>query len=412
MLVAIFLVFYALGWRFDWRQFAFKRTGSVYVSVESPYQTVVKVSDQIKSAGIISGFFGGGVLFESLPEKNYSLEISKDGYQTWRKNINVVSNSVTRVSGIILAKKAYNARELILSLHGIKSIDGFILGSEEKALIWQANPFRVFSVNLDLASGQEIFAIQSSYFPQEYSLSYDGKKVLMLIGSRWYIFDLNQLTVVRIDRDFKNALNQNNVTSLESVKWLNGASVLIEDKKTLRSLDLTNGSIELFAPLVNYANYWFAFSKGGELIFTDKEQNLYLMESSGDVQLIANNTKRAGFFEQGERKIFALENATGALNLKTIFLESGLDPKFHQKGEAIYSSFNDAEINDIMPIGSLNILIIKNHSLYLRYINDEGGIIEIELIDFKITPKFYGWNNSTKNFYWLEDGKLKYIVIE
>lgn len=100
VVVVPFLVFYALGYRWD-GGLGVTKTGGVYVH-SNLTGTEIYINDAL---GKKVGFFNRNILFQNLYPTSYNLVIKKEGYNDWRKEVKVYSNLVTEVSSINLPIK-------------------------------------------------------------------------------------------------------------------------------------------------------------------------------------------------------------------------------------------------------------------------------------------------------------------
>jgi hypothetical protein len=113
-LCAVFLlggtavIFYALGWRMDFEPFGIKKVGAIYVRSfpSSAAITLNGLPMQNKS-----GLLDKGTFINNLFPKNYFLELSADGYQTWKEHVNVAPSLVSELKYAVLVPSAANAIE-------------------------------------------------------------------------------------------------------------------------------------------------------------------------------------------------------------------------------------------------------------------------------------------------------------
>ncbi len=94
LLVAIYLVILASGYKFDGRRNNFVETGNIYIN-SNPKDVKIYIDGKLKSK---RAPFKLGYL---LPG-NYQVKIEKDGYKSWEKNLEVKAGLVTYESEIIL----------------------------------------------------------------------------------------------------------------------------------------------------------------------------------------------------------------------------------------------------------------------------------------------------------------------
>jgi hypothetical protein len=92
------LILYSQGYRFDPANRKITQTGGLFLKIE-PKQSDVYVNGTLEKR---TDFFFGSVLVKNLIPKKYKIEVEKDGYQTWEKNLEVKEKEVTEAKSIIL----------------------------------------------------------------------------------------------------------------------------------------------------------------------------------------------------------------------------------------------------------------------------------------------------------------------
>lgn len=101
--VSPFIIRYAQGYRFDIKTLNFTRTGALFLKVRPVKATLLLDKKLTRETGIL----GGSIFIRDLLPKPYNLEVTKDGYQPWRKTIEVEPELVTEARHIILFKNSY-----------------------------------------------------------------------------------------------------------------------------------------------------------------------------------------------------------------------------------------------------------------------------------------------------------------
>ena len=106
-----FLVLYSLGYRIDWSNKKLLPAGALFIKTTPGGATVILEGKGEKK----TSYFRGGLLWSFLPPKRYSLTIKKEGYISYRKEIEIFPGQTTAISHIVLWKKKENAsKEKIL----------------------------------------------------------------------------------------------------------------------------------------------------------------------------------------------------------------------------------------------------------------------------------------------------------
>ena len=119
------VVFYSLGWRIDLINRRIIKTGAMYFKVW-PKSADIYLNGKLKKK---TDFFFGSALVENLIPRKYSVEVKKDGYQTWKKDLEVQENIATEEKNIILVPS--HAVFNILA----QGVEKYFLSPDEKKII-------------------------------------------------------------------------------------------------------------------------------------------------------------------------------------------------------------------------------------------------------------------------------------
>ena len=97
LLAAPTVVLYSQGYRFDFEKRKITQTGAFYFKA-SPKSVEVYFDSEHKKTSTITG----SLLIENLLPKTYVIEIKKEGYYSWQKNLPVAEKQVTEIKNIVL----------------------------------------------------------------------------------------------------------------------------------------------------------------------------------------------------------------------------------------------------------------------------------------------------------------------
>ncbi len=98
ILVAPIIVLYSLGYTFD-EQFTIQKTGGIFIHSDVANTSVFVNKDFFKSNGI---FIRNTLIQDLVPNKRYLIEVHKQGYQSWIKEIYVYPSIVSEGSVLML----------------------------------------------------------------------------------------------------------------------------------------------------------------------------------------------------------------------------------------------------------------------------------------------------------------------
>lgn len=146
IIIAPTLVFYSMGYRFDFEKMKVTATGGIYVRSFPAAEKIIVDSKIIEKPAI----FSNSVFIQSLLPNKHSVLLQKEGYYDYSKTIPVQEKEVTKLENIILIKK-----DISFELVTDKTKNPFI--SKEKFIIKNSNLY--YS---DSTENSELTAIQKS----------------------------------------------------------------------------------------------------------------------------------------------------------------------------------------------------------------------------------------------------------
>ena len=114
------VIFYSQGWRIDFENFRVQKTVAAYIET-SPKSVIIKLNNKIIPDQ--SGLIKSGTLIPDLLPKNYKLEIQKDGYWTYRKNIKVEPSMVAELVNTVLIPQKFEKTAVVEKLKGYEIVD-------------------------------------------------------------------------------------------------------------------------------------------------------------------------------------------------------------------------------------------------------------------------------------------------
>jgi len=104
ILTAPTIILYSQGYRVDIDSKKITQTGGLFLKV-IPKQVEVFIDGKLKKK---TDFFFGSALIENLLPRKYKIEIKKEGYELWEKNLEVKEKEVIEVKNIVLIPKNQN----------------------------------------------------------------------------------------------------------------------------------------------------------------------------------------------------------------------------------------------------------------------------------------------------------------
>lgn len=108
VLIAPVIVLYSLGYTLD-DQFTFQKTGGIFIHSDISNTSTFIDEEFFKTNGI---FIRNTLIQDLVPNKKYLIEINKDGYQSWRKDIYVYPSIVSEGT-VFMLPNIFEKREIL-----------------------------------------------------------------------------------------------------------------------------------------------------------------------------------------------------------------------------------------------------------------------------------------------------------
>jgi len=108
LIIAPVLVFYSMGYRFDFEKMQIVATGGIYVRT-FPAAGQITIDSNIPQK---PGLFANSIFVQSLLPKDHTISIKKDGYYDYFKTLPVQEKEVTKLENVLLIKKSIEFRDL------------------------------------------------------------------------------------------------------------------------------------------------------------------------------------------------------------------------------------------------------------------------------------------------------------
>ena len=131
---AVFISFYSRGLSFNLKTFRFQKTGAIFIETK-PKNVLIKIDGKVFPDQ--SGPISSGTLIRNLLPGIYKIDIEKDGFYPWSKNLEVKPAFVTEATRIILIPRKIN-KEMVFNAKKVSnfwvSLKGKIISSKDNKL--------------------------------------------------------------------------------------------------------------------------------------------------------------------------------------------------------------------------------------------------------------------------------------
>jgi hypothetical protein len=271
--IAPVLVFYAIGYRYDFKNNAFKKIGMLIIE-SKPNNADIFLNDQHKEQS--------PKRIKNLVPDEYDVKVEKENYIPWKKKMSVESKSVTWASNI----KLFLKNPEITFLPSVE-LDSFSSSPNKKLIIgissdsknfglWLNNPKSEDTIKLFPIS-VENFAISKNDYKNlsisDIKWSPDNKKIIFslknkLNGSlKYFLLDINRP---------ENIISLNNSFNFEikNIKWNNNSdTIYFISRNNLYFIDINTKTISkpLVKDVIDYD------LESNNIIYTTKEKKEILL---------------------------------------------------------------------------------------------------------------------------------------
>jgi len=118
LILAPFLLLYSQGIRFDFEKKRFTFTGAIYLKAIPKQAKVFLNGKFVKKTDLIFG----SVKIKNLIPKKYLIEIKKEGYFPWKKELEVKEKEVTEATGIVLFPKKIKFKKTKVKMNDFENL--------------------------------------------------------------------------------------------------------------------------------------------------------------------------------------------------------------------------------------------------------------------------------------------------
>ena len=104
LLITPLAIFYSQGYRIDIDSKRITQTGGLFLKV-IPKQAEIYLNEKLTKK---TDFFFGSALIENLLPRKYKIEIKKEGYHPWEKNLEIKEKEVVETKNIVVFSENIN----------------------------------------------------------------------------------------------------------------------------------------------------------------------------------------------------------------------------------------------------------------------------------------------------------------
>ena len=314
------ITFYVQGYRFDFKEMSFFRTGGMYLQT-TPKKARIFLNDKALKNGT-------PLLINGLLPKNFHVKITKENFYPWEKYIKIESGLVNEAKNIILVPDKISENLLFspaIKLYSSPSGNYGLTIAENDNDIVMINKEKRRSINLQNAYQKEQIAYA---LKNNQTVWADNEtKIIAYYKHDNYILDFSEQTITHFfikkselkksDADgFIQPLQmQWHPTIDNSVLFIYDGRLYAYDLRDKKSSILTDNAIYYKTVSLTLNSYVYYMGNLGLIrkynFITQNNEKLSevpLNYNNGDELLIAPDQKKIAFFDKKNRKLFLMSN--------------------------------------------------------------------------------------------------------
>ena len=393
LLIAPSAILYSQGYRFDFENKKLTQTGGLFLKV-LPKQVEVFIDGKLKKK---TDFFFGSILIENLLPKKYKIEIKKEGYFAWEKNLEIKEKEVTEAKNVILFPE--NPNFTILT----KGVKKFWLPPDQKKIIlleegeagWALKLYDLEKkVKSHLISEDDVYSAGADLLNLEFSEN--SKEISLEIGMK------EQLKYFSLELDKVPSV----LTEIEP---------LLPPLKDIITYQTFNGQRYY---LDNFGNLFRDEEKLTEKVFPVKPETeyelkifqnfIFLREGQTLYLLLPESKSFEKFFENLNslkispdlKKLVYFSN----YEIWILFLKDSDPPAIHRKGDRVFFVRLSEKIDNVFWLNSDYLIFNAGNKIKIAEIDDRDRINIVDFAEVKEPEIFF--NKSNKKLYLLSDENL------
>ncbi|MDP2820835.1 MAG: hypothetical protein Q8O39_01345 [bacterium] len=428
------VIFYSLGYRFDFQNKKLVQTGGIYVKTQ-PKKAKVFLNEEFVN---FTDFLGGSFFIKNLLPGNYSLEIQNDGYGSWSKNLLVEEKMVTEVKEVILLPNEIPSLILdqkVIDFYSSPSLKKMlVLKNDEKGANFYLNEIDENPKKLT-ASAEFFFNINSSFkkingvFWNEneekiiinsdkgfYLLEKIGNKKSKLIlnpnikivgfasENKISYLDANGVLVIYNLEDLTSEMIK---TKNKDCIWKNGSFLCLDIEGFAEKIGIDGKTQKVFnlEPLSISDKKIYEIIAKSNKIFVQENNALWLLDQKNIFEKIEINS---GFISPApdNKKIAIFQKENPEISL--FYLEKDYQQPIKESGQK-NKIIKQKDVSNIFWFDPYHLFIQKPDKITFIETDNKGKINQFEVFNKPIKKAVY--DEKKKAFYILDSKNYQLLVL-
>lgn len=417
LLVTPSVIFYSQGYRFDLNPPAggkkITQTGGLFLKIE-PKKVEIYIDGKLIKK---TDFLFSSVFIDNLLPKKYKIEVKKEGYFPWEKNLEIRERWVAEAKNIVLIPEktdfsvltentenfwfSPDGKEIVLYEKGIPEENGWTLKlydleKNNKSHLMGEEDFLLFfpftSINGSSGNEKNVSSKNADLLKLEFSP--DSKEISLEVGIKekikHFTLEIDEISPVLTEEEplppFENALAYKTIG--QDIYYLNNLGHLFKSPSVAKGEDEGESFIDYAERLTEKP---FPVNSEAEYALEIFQNFIFLKESQTLYQFNPDLKSFEKFFEP----IKGLKISPDYLKIVyfsdceiwILFLKDKLDQPTKKTGEKIFLTRVSEKINDVFWLNSDYLIFNSGNKLKITEIDDRDRINIYDLSEFKEPPQ-------------------------
>lgn len=396
ILTAPSIIFYSQGYRIDLNPppggKTITQTGGLFLKIE-PKQVEIYLNGKLEKK---TDFFFGSALIENLLPRKYKIEIKKEGYYPWEKNLEVKEKEVTEAKNIVLFPENPNFSILTENVKGVwfSPDEKKIILSEKTENGWALKLYDLErNVKSHLIDDKDVYSKGCDLLSLEFSK--DSKEIYLNIGikeqEKNFVLGLDKVPPVFTERKI-TPQTEDIVTS----QVFNGKNYYLDNSGHL----FKNGEKLTEKPFPIKVETEYKLNIFPENIFLWENKTLYLFSP--------NSKSFEKFFENASVLKISPDNKKMVLlsdyEIWILFLKEITGQSQRKAGEKLFLVRLSEKIGYCFWLNSDYLIFNAANKIKIAEIDERDKINIVDVAEFE-SPKIF-WNQFDKKLYILSRENL------
>ena len=412
VLTAPTIIFYSQGYRIDLNPppggKTITQTGGLFLKIE-PKQVEIYLDGKLEKK---TDFFFGSALIENLLPRKYKIEIKKEGYEPWEKNLEVKEKEVIEVKNIILIPE--NPNFSILT-EGVKE---FWFSPDEKKIIlsekteagWALKLYDLErNVKSHLIDDKDVYSKGCDLLSLEFSK--DSKEIYLNIGMKEqeknFVLGLDKVPPVLTER--KIAPTPEDIATSQVFNgenyYLDNSGHLFKNPRVAKGEDEGEVFVDYGEKITEKP---FPIKAETEYKLNILPENIFLRENKTLYLFSPNSKSFEKFFENASPLTISPDNKKLVLisdyEIWILFLKEITSQPQRKAGEQLFLVRLSEKIGDCFWLNSDYLIFNAANKIKIAEIDDRDKINIVDVAEFE-SPEIF-WNQFDKKLYILSGENL------